>query len=354
MPKPQSLFTSRGRSLGYRVGMSAFTESVPSPVPERDPRSRFATFAWCVLGYMLLVIMYGAWVRVTGSGAGCGDHWPTCNGEIIPRTDEAKTWIEYGHRVTSGILGPAAIGLVVWAWVSPLQNRVTRLCATLTLVFVVFEALIGAGLVLAELVADNASAARAAVVSLHLVNTLILTSAATFTAWFGAGNPAPRSLTVPFEGRNALVASLVGLVLVSATGAITALGDTLFPVQSVVESGLWARVSEEMSLGSHFLVRLRAVHPVLAVLVGLFTASLGARFGEHPDRTISRLGKRLSLLTWSQLVIGSLNVLLAAPGWMQLVHLLFAQVVWIFAILLWSALASHATAGEGSSAASPS
>jgi heme A synthase len=313
-------------------------------VPTR--RRRFATFAWLVLGYTLLVIMYGAWVRVTGSGAGCGDHWPTCNGEIIPRSESTKTWIEYGHRITSGILGPMSIGLVIWAWVDKAQNRVTRWCASLTLFFVVFEALIGAGLVLAELVADDASAARAAVVSLHLVNTLILTSAATFTAWFGAGNPVPRSVTIAFEGRKALVACLVGLVLVSATGAITALGDTLFPVSSVTESGLWARVNEELSLGAHFLVRLRAVHPVLAVIVGVFTASVGARFAEHGNPVIARLGQRLSILTWAQMVIGSLNIFLAAPGWLQLVHLLGAQLVWIFAILLWSALASHATAAE--------
>src|SRR5690606_35520852 len=213
--------------------MTTAAES-PSPAFEtRAPNIRFSNFAWAVLGYTLLVIMYGAWVRITGSGAGCGDHWPTCNGEVIPRTESTKTWIEYGHRLTSGILGPMAIALVVWAWVDRAQNRVTRWCATLTLLFVIFEALIGAGLVLAELVADDASAARAAVVSLHLVNTLVLTSAATFTAWFGAGNPVPPSVTIPFAGRNVLWTYLVGLILVSATGAITALGDTLFPVQSV-------------------------------------------------------------------------------------------------------------------------
>lgn len=305
--------------------------------------SRFATLAWVVLGYTLLVILYGAWVRITGSGAGCGDHWPTCNGEIIPRSESTKTWIEYGHRLTSGILGPLAIALVVWAFMDRRQTRVTRWCAVLTLGFIIFEALIGAGLVLAELVADNASGARAVVVSLHLVNTLILTSAATLTAWFGAGNPIPVRFSVAFEGRGLLWACLGGLILVSATGAVTALGDTLFPVQSVADSGLWARVNEELSLGAHFLVRLRAVHPVLAIGVGILTASVGARFAEHAVPQVARLGRRLSLLTWVQMVMGSLNIFLAAPGWLQLLHLLGAQLVWILAVALWAALAGRAS-----------
>lgn len=323
--------------------MTTAAES-PSPAFEtRAPNTRFSNFAWAVLGYTLLVIMYGAWVRITGSGAGCGDHWPTCNGEVIPRTESTKTWIEYGHRLTSGILGPMAIALVVWAWLDRKQNRLTRWSATLTLLFVIFEALIGAGLVLAELVADDASGARAVVVSLHLVNTLILTTAAAFTAWFGAGRPVPASLNVAFDGRGALWACLIGLILVSATGAITALGDTLFPVRSVVDSGLWARVSDELSLGTHFLVRLRAVHPVLAVIVGVFTASVGARFAEHSLSTVARLGQRLSIVTWTQMVLGGLNIFLAAPGWLQLVHLLGAQLTWILTVLLWAALAAEAS-----------
>lgn len=333
--------------------MTASSDSFAANPPAKVSSNRFATFAWIVLGYTLLVILYGAWVRITGSGAGCGDHWPTCNGEIVPRTESTKTWIEYGHRLTSGILGPAAIALVVWAWLSKTQRAVTRCCAAVTLLFIILEALIGAGLVLAELVADNASGARALVVSLHLVNTLVLTSAATFTAWFGGGQPVPTSLSVTFAGRTSLLVCLVGLVLVSATGAITALGDTLFPVHSVSDGGLWARVNEELSLSAHFLVRLRAVHPVLAIGVGLFTASVGAQFGEHSDPTVATLGRRLAMLTWGQMMMGALNIYLAAPGWLQLVHLLAAQVVWIFAILLWASAATRPGALEAGAPPAP-
>jgi heme a synthase len=290
--------------------------------------------AWAVLGYTLLVIMYGAWVRVTGSGAGCGDHWPTCNGQVIPRDATAKTWIEYGHRLTSGILGPLAIALVVWAFVDRNHARATRWCAVLTLFFIVFEALIGAGIVLAELVADNTSAARAMVIALHLVNTLVLTAAATLTAWFGSGNSVPVWRGLRFRYGIALMIALVALILVSGTGAITALGDTLFPVQSVLSDGLWARVSEELSPGSHFLVRLRAVHPALALIVGVGVATLGARFADEGNPITARLGRNLGIVTWTQMGLGSLNLMLAAPAWLQLVHLLGAQITWIVLVLL--------------------
>ncbi len=45
----------------------------------------FSRYAWGVLLWNVLVALWGAYVRATGSGAGCGSHWPTCNGEILPR-----------------------------------------------------------------------------------------------------------------------------------------------------------------------------------------------------------------------------------------------------------------------------
>lgn len=302
--------------------------------PARQSRPRFGTLAWAVVGYTLLVIMYGAWVRVTGSGAGCGDHWPTCNGQVVPRDANAKTWIEYGHRLTSGILGPLAIAQVIWAFVDRKQASVTRWCASLTLAFIVFEALIGAGIVLAELVADDTSKARAMVVALHLVNTLVLTAAAALTAWFGSGNPVPPWRGVRFRYGGALACALGALIVVSGTGAITALGDTLFPTQSVLSDGLWARVSEELSPGAHFLVRLRVVHPVLALVVGVGVATLGARFVDMGEPTAAKLGRFLGIVTWTQMALGSLNLVLAAPAWLQLVHLLGAQLTWIALVLL--------------------
>ena len=145
--------------------------------------SGLAKYAWFVLAYTVLVILWGAFVRATGSGAGCGSHWPTCNGEVIPRPETLETWIELSHRLTSAFLGILVIGLVIWAWRQHgVAHRVTK-GAIWTLIFVIIEGAIGAGLVLLELVADNPSSARAIWMGGHLINTLILLAINTATAY---------------------------------------------------------------------------------------------------------------------------------------------------------------------------
>ena len=74
----------------------------------------FTGFAWAVLAYDLVVVAWGAFVRATGSGAGCGKHWPSCNGEIVPRAPRVETAIEFTHRATSGIA--LVLGVVLLAW----------------------------------------------------------------------------------------------------------------------------------------------------------------------------------------------------------------------------------------------
>lgn len=317
-------------------------------LPPRWPG--FARYAWGVLVYTLFVVLFGAWVRITGSGAGCGDNWPSCHGELIPRAPAMQTVIEYTHRLTSGILGPAVLVLLVWAYRGAGRRRPVRLCASLTVFLVVVEALIGAGLVLKELVADDDSVSRAVVVGLHLGNTLLLTACAALTAWFGYGRTWP-GLRYRFPWRGALRVALVGVVLVSMTGAVTALGDTLFPIRPTTDSGWLAHVRDDLSSGAHFLVRLRIVHPLLAVVVGVgllwlagrFEAQRwqGARAGGPPTRLGSPafLAGGLQVLVWSQLLLGTLNIALGAPGWLQLLHLLLAQGVWIGLVLLYVAQA---------------
>lgn len=79
-------------------------------------RLRFAAFAWANVAYNLLVILWGAFVRATGSGAGCGDHWPLCDGQVIPRAPSTEMLIEFTHRLTSGVALLGAVALLVWAF----------------------------------------------------------------------------------------------------------------------------------------------------------------------------------------------------------------------------------------------
>ena len=133
--------------------------------------TRLARFAWSVLAFNLGVILWGAIVRATRSGDGCGSHWPLCNGEIVPLVQHAATWVEFLHRATSGLALLLVVALVAWARRARPRGDATRFWAWTSLAFIVSEALIGAGLVRFELVAGNRSMTRAVVMATHLVNT---------------------------------------------------------------------------------------------------------------------------------------------------------------------------------------
>jgi heme A synthase len=290
--------------------------------------TRFATYSWFVLAYTLGVILWGAFVRATGSGAGCGSHWPTCNGQVIPRPEEIETIIEFTHRVTSAFLGILIIILVVWAFRLYAPGHVVRKAAVLSLIFVIIEGLIGAGLVIFELVGLNQSAERAIVMALHLVNTLILVGFLTLTAWWASGARTPQ-----WQGQQRinwlLGIGVIGMMVVGASGAVTALGDTLF-----VHEG----VPIESTATTQFLVQLRIWHPALAVITGLFVVLASTAVYRLRPSNHTLLFSRLVKVTFIiQLFAGVLNVYLMVPVWMQLIHLLLADIIWIAWVLLGAA-----------------
>lgn len=307
----------------------------------RDSRAQaaFARFAWGVLGYTVLVVLWGAFVRATGSGAGCGAHWPRCNGTVLPRSPSAETLIELTHRATSGIALLAVVAMLVLAFRRFPAGHPARLGAVLSMVLMLTEAGVGAGLVLLELVAGNASAARAGWMAAHLLNTFLLLGAIALTARWAAGAPAVR-----LRGQGAApalaLAALGVILLIGMTGAVTALGDTLFPK---------AGVGLELSRGAHFLERLRVVHPVLAVGGGLFVVYAAAALGRlRPSRESERLSRAVHALFWTQVAAGALNVALLAPVWLQLVHLLLADALWLALVLLAASALADAAPAAGS------
>ena len=298
--------------------------------------TRFERCAWAFLVYLFGVILFGAWVRISGSGAGCGNHWPLCQGDVVPVAPSAKTIIEFSHRLSSGLSGLFGLGLVAWAW--RLDRRVFKISLVM-LVLLLIEGFIGAVLVKKELVAGDASTSRAIVVALHLCNTLLLTAGAAAMAW-RAGAPRRTNIAISSgspPSKAILAAMIVLLIATNATGAVTALGDTLFPVQPALDGGLLANVREQLSPAHHFLVRLRIVHPLVAmatvVLVG------GALLWLMQLSTLPLLKTSLHAVA-GQAALGFLNIALGAPAWMQLLHLLAAQIVWVLVFLsvavLWS------------------
>ena len=295
---------------------------------------RLSRFAWFVVVYNVAVILWGAWVRISFSGAGCGSHWPSCGGELIPSAPTARTLIEFAHRATSGISVVLVLVLVAWAWrVLPRGHR-GRLGAVGTAAFLLAEAALGAGLVLLGLVENDDSVLRAVVIALHLVNTLSLTAFGVLTAWWTAGAPRLAGLATG-RLRWGVLALVAAFVLTGMTGAITALGDTLFPISPTDGGDLFARIRGDLSPALHFLVRLRVVHPVLAVVFALTLGSFATSMLSQRMPPRVRLQARLVLaLTLLQVVAGFMTIALHAPTGLQILHLLLAQGLWICFVLL--------------------
>jgi heme a synthase len=290
---------------------------------------RFQFFSWTYLGYTVLVIVWGALVRATGSGAGCGDHWPTCNGEWIPTHPALHTVIELTHRAMSGGALVCAIALWVWSRRCYPKNAVARGAACASLLLVVSEALIGAGLVLLKLVAQDTSFLRAAYLSVHLVNTFLLLGALALTAW-AASRPDADWKVLAGPPRFPWLTAVGGTLVLGVTGGIAALGDTLFPEHSL-QSGM----AHDFSTGAHFLVRLRFLHPALAIVAAAYLIWFSLREGSGAAPRVTR--RSSTILLWTvmiQLGIGAWNLSWLAPVFLQLIHLCMADVLWIALILL--------------------
>ncbi len=312
--------------------------------------SPFARYAWGFLGYNGLVILWGAYVRASGSGAGCGSHWPTCNGEIIPRPKSLATVIELSHRLTSGLALIGTVVLLIWAFRALPAGHRGRKAAAFSMAFMVGEALVGAALVLLELVAHNASLKRAVSMSLHLTNTFFLLACLVLTAYFASGGRPIRLRSQGFV-RWPILAAMAGMLLVGTSGGIAALGDTLFPSTSLAEG-----ISQDFLVTAHLFLRLRVLHPVLATSAGVLVvgAATAARALRPGDRAVSLYSRILTGLYLAQLLVGLANVGLLAPIPLQLVHLLLADTVWVFLVLLGaSALASRETTHAPSPAGAP-
>lgn len=287
--------------------------------------TRFAKFAWSVVAVNIVVILWGAFVRATGSGAGCGAHWPLCNGDVVPRAPALETIIEFSHRLSSGVAMLMVLGMLIWAFRIYPKGHLLRKAAVASSFFILMEAAVGAALVLLEYVAFNISVARAFWMMGHLVNTFLLLAVLTLTAWWASGGEAVR---VRGRGRInwALGAALAGTLFLGSSGAVTALGDTL-----VLAGG----ISPEESPIVAQLVALRIYHPIIAFGVGgliLIAAIMAYRYA--PTDRVKLLALTTGILYVGQLLLGALNVALKAPVWLQIVHLLMSDLIWIGLVLL--------------------
>jgi protoheme IX farnesyltransferase len=287
--------------------------------------SPFARYSWFVLIYNLLVVLWGAFVRASGSGAGCGAHWPLCNGVVVPREPRIETIIEFAHRLSSGLSLIFVVLLFIWAWRVYPKGHAVRLGAGLSLLFIITESLVGAMLVLFEWVALNQSIQRVVSVSIHLANTFMLLGSLLLTAWWASGG---NLVQFDRQKRSILILILVGLagiLFLGVSGAITALGDTLFPSGTLAEG-----IQQDFAPTAHFLIRLRIWHPVIAIASSFYVTFVAAIIaGFSDDKLLKKLAWLLIGLFGVQLLAGLVNLVLLAPIWMQLTHLLLADLVWL-------------------------
>ncbi len=292
----------------------------------------FAAFTWGVLGWNMIVILWGAYVRATGSGAGCGQHWPLCDGQVLPQTPDVEMTIEFTHRLLSGGAILLIAIMVIWGFRLTHKEHPVRKGLIAAGILILTEALLGAGLVLFKLVEDNSSVARAFAVALHLANTFLLVGSLALTAYWASGGSA-----VQIKRRDAktwlLGAGLLGMLLIGMSGAVTALGDTLFPVRSLAEG-----IAADRDPNAHFLVRLRVYHPIIAVFIAGYSLYLVRMLYNQYQRLARRLLTTLVIIGLVQLLAGLINLLLLAPISMQLVHLFTADLVWITYILTTAAI----------------
>ncbi len=302
---------------------------------DRMPSPALRRFAWGVLGFFIATILWGTVVRATGSGNGCGDHWPLCNGTVWQQSPTLHTIIEFTHRVSAGAIDSILVlALIVWTWRKTGRGHLARWAAGTTLLLTVTEGALGAVLVKFGLTAESRSPMRAPVEALHLSNTLLLLAALAMTAHFLGRRIGYRWRDVRISSPVGTTIGMIAIMIVGVTGSLAALGDTLFPASSL-GNALQQDFAGHLTGESTWLLRWRWTHPTVAILASIFLIWLliraARRSGPWDNRRLSALVVGLLVV---QYVLGALDVWLLAPVWMQVVHLLGADALWTALVVL--------------------
>lgn len=303
--------------------MSTLSTSAPAARPSAALRN----FAWGVVAYNVGVIVWGSAVRATGSGGGCGEHWPLCDGTLIVRHPGIATLIELSHRVTSGIDVLFVLGLLFWTFHATPKRHLARAFAAAVLFFTFMEALLGAMLVELGLVANNHSPLRAVYLGFHFTNTLLLLAALALTAHFLSRAAGTSRATLSVRAPRLALTGLTATLVVGVTGSLAALGDTLYPAHNLLRA-----IAEDFSPRSSWLLRIRWLHPAFAFVAGAFIVWLVFRSLQRAaDRP---LAVAVFCLLFVQYMLGVADVTLLTPVWLQMTHLLGADLLWISLVVL--------------------
>lgn len=297
---------------------------------------RFAKYAWFVLAYNIVVILWGVFLRASLSGDGCGEHWMTCGGEVVPSAPQLKTQIEFFHRITSSLAGIIVIVLLVsaivkWRKNKTAQNKLLLRMSIASLIFIVIEGVLGGLLVLTGNTAANWTPTRPFWMAAHLINTFTLVAILALTAWFASGGKSFSLLKADRKVLFLMFLGISGMFFVGMSGSIAALSSMLYPSSTLSEG-----IAKDFSATSHYILRLRVFHPILSVLTSVYLIFIAGwlKKQSNEDPSVTRWANALSLLILVQILFGALTLLTLAPILMQLGHLLLADAVWIAFVLM--------------------
>ncbi len=284
-------------------------------------------WAWATLAFFVIVVLEGAVVRATSSGAGCGDRWPLCNGEILPHHPRLATVIEFTHRSLTGVSSAMFALLIVWTFFATQKRHPARRAVSIAGLLLLSEAVLGAVLVLKHLVERNTSALRVVMQSVHFTNTLLLLAATTVTAvLLGPAREQFASVRSEAATRVTAILAIAATILTGATGSLAALADTVFP-----SPNLQAALAADFAQNSPLLIRMRWMHPAASALTTAAVLYLTLALWRKGRK---RLAVLLAVNIALQIVIGTADVLLLAPTWIQVLHLLSADIFWISLVAL--------------------
>lgn len=296
------------------------------PVTAQAPRG-LRIYAWIVTVYTILVIVWGGAVTATGSGNGCGDHWPLCDGQVILTHPHMKMMIEYAHRLSSGAALFAIFALLFWTWRATRRRHIARIFSVAAAILILNEALLGAGLVLLRLTTGGVTLERVLYFALHFTNTFLLLAAVAGTAHFLSRRTGFMRGEIRFQSLRFGLPGLIALLVVAVSGSVAELGDMIYP-----SSNLRAAIMADFSSHGSLLVRLRWLHPAFALLAGIFL--LWLVFGALQKPALRGFGMAVIALLGLQYTLGITDVLLLAPTWIQLTHLFVADLLWVSVFLL--------------------
>ena len=302
----------------------------PQETSAANPPAALRRFAWALLAYNVFVILWGAVVRATSSGDGCGSHWPLCNGTVVQHHPQAATIIEFLHRMSSGVVLIGILLLLVWTFRKTRRGAWARVTVATATLLTINEAFLGAMLVILGYVDKNQSIGRSIFLGLHLTNTMLMLAAVTLSAYFLTAGPDALRYRTRFQHLPTALIGLGATLIVAVSGSLAALGDTLFPAQT-----LSAALLQDFAPHTNWLIRVRILHPLSALAAALFIGWLVFQSVTAADaKPQRRLALAVILLLGFQIALGLADVALLAPLWMQVLHLLGADLLWITMVVL--------------------